>query len=67
MLDRIRIVLVEPRHPGNIGGNARAMKTMGIEQLVLVAPARFPDPPSGLAGGGCCRCVGWRHRGQQRC
>ena len=44
MLDRIRIVLVEPRHPGNIGSAARAMKTMGIEQLVLVAPARFPDP-----------------------
>ena len=44
MLDRIRIVLVEPRHPGNIGSTARAMKTMGIEQLVLVAPARFPDP-----------------------
>ena len=44
MLDRIRIVLVEPRHPGNIGSAARAMKTMGIEQLVLVNPARFPDP-----------------------
>ena len=41
MLDRIRIVLVEPRHPGNIGSAARAMKTMGIEQLVLVNPARF--------------------------
>ena len=44
MLDRIRIVLVEPRHPGNIGSAARAMKTMGINQLVLVNPARFPDP-----------------------
>ena len=33
-----------PRHPGNIGSAARAMKTMGIEQLVLVNPARFPDP-----------------------
>ena len=46
MLDRIRIVLVEPRHPGNIGSAARAMKTMGINQLVLVNPARFPDPPA---------------------
>jgi tRNA C32,U32 (ribose-2'-O)-methylase TrmJ len=27
MLDRIRIVLVEPRHPGNIGSAAQAMKT----------------------------------------
>ena len=44
MLDRIRIVLVEPRHPGNIGSAARAMKTMGIDQFVLVDPARFPDP-----------------------
>ena len=44
MLDRIRIVLVEPRHPGNIGSAARAMKTMNINQLVLVEPARFPDP-----------------------
>ena len=44
MLDRIRIVLVEPRHPGNIGSAARAMKTMGINQLVLVNPSRFPDP-----------------------
>jgi len=38
----IRIVLVEPSHPGNIGAAARAMKTMGLEQLVLVRPAEFP-------------------------
>ena len=44
VLDRIRIVLVEPSHPGNIGGAARAMKTMGMNQLVLVNPGRFPDP-----------------------
>ena len=43
-LSNIRIVLVEPSHPGNIGGAARAMKTMGLSQLVLVKPARFPDP-----------------------
>jgi TrmH family RNA methyltransferase len=29
-------------HPGNIGSAARAMKTMGLEQLCLVAPERFP-------------------------
>ncbi len=40
----VRIVLVEPSHPGNIGGAARAMKTMGLASLYLVRPARFPDP-----------------------
>ncbi len=40
----IRIVLVEPSHPGNIGGAARAMKTMGLTDLAIVKPARFPDP-----------------------
>jgi TrmH family RNA methyltransferase len=39
----IRIVLVGARHPGNIGSAARAMKTMGLTDLALVAPARFPD------------------------
>ena len=38
----IRIVLVNTSHPGNIGGVARAMKNMGLDDLVLVAPARFP-------------------------
>ena len=38
----IRIVLVEPSHPGNIGAVARAMKNMGLEQLVLVEPRQFP-------------------------
>lgn len=44
VLDRIRIVLVEPSHPGNIGGAARAMKTMGIQKLFIVNPGRYPDP-----------------------
>lgn len=39
----IRFVLVEPTHPGNIGAVARAMKTMGFENLVLVNPEKFPD------------------------
>ena len=42
-LSNIRVVLVEPRHPGNIGAVARAMKTMGIESLYLVRPDRFPS------------------------
>jgi tRNA (cytidine32/uridine32-2'-O)-methyltransferase len=40
----IRIVLVGTRHPGNIGSAARAMKTMGLTELALVQPERFPDP-----------------------
>src|SRR6266516_2662375 len=43
-LSRIRVVLLRPSHPGNIGAAARAMKTMGITQLRLVRPKRFPHP-----------------------
>lgn len=39
---RIRIVMVETSHPGNIGGAARAMKNMELEQLYLVNPVLFP-------------------------
>jgi tRNA (cytidine32/uridine32-2'-O)-methyltransferase len=39
---RIRIVLVNPSDPGNIGATARAMKTMGLSCLYLVAPEAFP-------------------------
>ena len=42
-LGRIRIVLVEPSHSGNIGATARAMKNMGLSQLALVNPKQFPD------------------------
>ena len=41
-LNSIRIVLVRPQHPGNIGAAARAMMTMGLSRLVLVQPERFP-------------------------
>src|ERR1044071_3588939 len=40
----IRIVLCRPSHPGNIGSAARAMKAMGLTDLRLVAPERFPAP-----------------------
>jgi tRNA (cytidine32/uridine32-2'-O)-methyltransferase len=40
----VRIVLVEPSHPGNIGSVARAMKTMNLRDLVLVSPELYPDP-----------------------
>ncbi len=42
-LSRVRVVLHSPRHPGNIGAAARAMKTMGLSRLCLVTPERFPD------------------------
>lgn len=38
-LDRVRIVMVNTSHPGNIGAAARAMKNMGLCKLVLVDPA----------------------------
>lgn len=42
MLDAIKVVLCFTSHPGNIGAAARAMKTMGLSQLVLVSPKDFP-------------------------
>lgn len=42
-LARLRVVLVETSHPGNIGASARAMKTMGLRQLVLIRPKQFPS------------------------
>lgn len=39
----IRFVLVGTQHPGNIGAAARAMKTMGLSRLVLVAPEQPLD------------------------
>jgi len=42
-LDNVRIVLVRTFHPGNIGSAARAMKTMGLNDLCLVNPVDFPS------------------------
>jgi tRNA C32,U32 (ribose-2'-O)-methylase TrmJ len=42
LLQKVRLVLVETSHPGNIGAAARAMKTMGVECLSLVRPKCFP-------------------------
>ncbi len=41
-LDCVRVVLVDTSHPGNIGASARAMWTMGLDQLTLVRPKHFP-------------------------
>ena len=42
----VRIVLIDPSHPGNIGSVARAMKNMGVTDLVLVRPRSFPHAES---------------------
>ncbi len=39
-----RIVLSRTQNPGNIGAAARAMMTMGLRDLALVNPERFPHP-----------------------
>ncbi len=39
---RTRFVLIQTSHAGNVGAAARAMKTMGFDDLVLVAP-RWPN------------------------
>lgn len=40
----IIFILDHTTHPGNIGAAARAIKTMGFNQLRLVSPGSFPDP-----------------------
>ena len=35
---RTRFILIQTSHAGNVGGAARAMKVMGFDDLVLVAP-----------------------------
>jgi tRNA/rRNA methyltransferase len=39
---RVRFIMVQPSHPGNVGAAARAIKTMGFHDLCLVAP-RFSN------------------------
>jgi TrmH family RNA methyltransferase len=43
LLERLHVVMVETSHPGNLGSAARAMKTMGLSGLRLVAPKRHPS------------------------
>jgi len=52
MTTQVRIVLIDPSHPGNIGSVARAMKNMALSDLVLVRPRSFPHPEAiALAAG----------------
>src|SRR5437588_596842 len=48
----IRIVLVAPSHPGNIGAAARAMKNMALGELVLVGPKQFPHAEASARASG---------------
>jgi tRNA (cytidine32/uridine32-2'-O)-methyltransferase len=48
----IRIVLVAPSHPGNIGAVARAMKNMALGELVLVSPRQFPHADASARASG---------------
>ena len=35
---RTRFILIETSHPGNVGAAARALKVMGFDEMILVAP-----------------------------
>jgi tRNA/rRNA methyltransferase len=43
ILNNIKVILCDTSHQGNIGSSARAMKTMGITNLILVNPKEKPD------------------------
>lgn len=58
MLDRIRVVLINTSHTGNIGSTARAMKTMGLSNLWLVDPVNEPDSHSSALAAGATDVLG---------
>lgn len=45
-LDKVRVVLVEIKYPGNIGQVARAMRNLGFRKLILVNPKCMIDAES---------------------
>jgi tRNA (cytidine32/uridine32-2'-O)-methyltransferase len=53
LLDGVRIVLVEPQHPGNVGAAARAMKSTGLRHLVVVDPPAFDMERARWMAPGC--------------
>ena len=55
---RVRTVLVGTQHPGNIGSAARALKTMGLSRLVLVAPERYPHQDANALAAGADDVLG---------
>ena len=47
--DHVAFVLVRPHYPENVGACARAIKTMGFDDLVLVRPSRLAVPEHEMA------------------
>ena len=60
-LSRIRIVLINTTHPGNIGAAARAMKVMGLSQLHLVTPKAFPHADATARASGADDLLQYAH------
>jgi TrmH family RNA methyltransferase len=58
MSSPVRIVLIDPSHPGNIGSVARAMKNMCLSDLVLVRPRSFPHPEANALAAGADDVLG---------
>lgn len=56
-LDAIQIILIETSHSGNIGSAARAMKTMGLRHLRLVAPKQPIDEQAIALSAGAKDCL----------
>jgi hypothetical protein len=70
--ENIKVVLVEPSHPGNIGAVARAMKNMGLTRLCWWRRSSFPDPQATWRAVSAAdvlqaaEVVGQRRRGDRR-
>jgi tRNA/rRNA methyltransferase len=47
--DSVAFVLSRPHYPENVGASARAMKTMGFDQLILWKPSRLAVPGHEMA------------------
>ena len=66
MTSLVRIVLIDPSHPGNVGSVARAMKNMALDDLTLVRPRSFPHPESNALAAGADDILAKRARGRRR-
>jgi len=58
LTSQLRIVLVNPTDPGNIGAAARAIKTMGLQQLYIVSPEDFPNIKATVRAGNALDILG---------
>ena len=47
--DAVGFVLSRPHYPENVGASARALKTMGFDQLILFKPSRLAVPAHEMA------------------